>query len=154
MPGGRPTRYTPERVAKILQAIRVGATQRAAAAYAGIDDSTIMRWKHKYPSLATAINEAEGAAMVGWLAKIEQAANEGAWQAAAWKLERRYPHEYGRSAVEVSGRDGGAIKIDHKVEDAREVLAVRLSRIAAARGETGRDTDLDPDPGSSGSDPV
>ena len=154
MPGGRPTRYTPERVAKILQAIRVGATQRAAAAYAGIDDSTVMRWKHKYPSLATAINEAEGAAMVGWLAKIEAAANEGAWQAAAWKLERRYPHEYGRSAVEVSGRDGGAIKIDHKVEDARELLAVRLGRLVAARGDDGRDTDPDGDPGGIGSDPV
>jgi len=154
MPGGRPTRYTPERVAKILQAIRVGATQRAAAAYAGIDDSTVMRWKHKYPSLATAINEAEGAAMVGWLAKIEAAANEGAWQAAAWKLERRYPHEYGRSAVEVSGRDGGAIKIDHKVEDARELLAVRLGRLVAARGDDGRDTDPDGDPGGVRSDPV
>lgn len=154
MPGGRPTRYNPDRVAKILQAIRVGATQRAAAAYAGIDDTTLIRWKHKYASFATSINEAEGAAMVGWLAKIEAAANEGAWQAAAWKLERRYPHEYGRSAVEVSGRDGGAIKIDHKVEDAREVLAFRLSRIAAAFGETGRDTDADTEPGGSGSDPV
>jgi hypothetical protein len=92
--------------------------------------------------------------MVGWLAKIEAAANEGAWQAAAWKLERRYPHEYGRSAVEVSGRDGGAIKIDHKVEDAREVLAVRLSRLIAARGDDGRDTDPDSDPGGIGSDPV
>ncbi len=154
MPGGRPTRYTPDRVAKILQAIRVGATQRAAAAYAGIDDSTLIRWKRRYASFAVSINEAEGAAMVGWLAKIEQAANEGAWQAAAWKLERRYPHEYGRSAVEVSGRDGGAIKVDHKVEDAREVLALRLSRIAAASGETGRDTDPNAYPGSGGSDPV
>ena len=42
---------------------------------------------------------------MGWLAKIEQAANQGHWQAAAWKLERRYPQEYGRTVqnVEHSG---------------------------------------------------
>jgi hypothetical protein len=33
------------------------------------------------------------------------------WRAAAWWLERRYPEEYGRQRVEVTGKDGGAIII-------------------------------------------
>jgi hypothetical protein len=34
------------------------------------------------------------------LERIHAAAQEGAWQAAAWILERRYPHEYGRTVQE------------------------------------------------------
>jgi hypothetical protein len=49
-----------------------------------------------------AVKEAEGKATVGWLAKIEKAASEGNWTAAAWKLERRYPNDYGRR----DGREG------------------------------------------------
>jgi hypothetical protein len=49
---------------------------------------------------------------VKWLARIEQAASEH-WQAAAWKLERRYPKDYGRSVQqhEVGGPDGGPLTI-------------------------------------------
>jgi hypothetical protein len=31
---------------------------------------------------------------------IDQAASSGVWQAAAWKLERRFPHIYGRRVIE------------------------------------------------------
>lgn len=33
--------------------------------------------------------------MISWLAKIEAAANQGDWRAAAWKLQARYPEAYG-----------------------------------------------------------
>jgi len=54
------------------------------------------------------IKEAEGKAAFEWLDKIEKAANEN-WQAAAWKLERRYPGDYGRTRVEHTGEGGGPI---------------------------------------------
>jgi len=92
----RSYKRTPEVERRLLEALRVGSTFRLAAAYAGIDHATLYRWLEKDATLATRIKEAEGAAVVGWLAKIEKAASDGNWQAAAWKLERRYPEDFGR----------------------------------------------------------
>lgn len=92
----RPSKYTPETVKRIVEAIRLGATFTLACKYAGIDYSTFARWLHTKREFCEAIKEAEGRAAVRWLTKIEQAASAGNWQAAAWKLERRYPQEYGR----------------------------------------------------------
>ena len=141
----RPTKYTSERVERVLAAIRVGATQRLAAAYAGVDQDTVIAWRLRYPDFSDAFKSAEGAAGVQWLAKIEAAANDGAWQAAAWKLERRYPHEYGRQAVEVTGRDGGPIHVNANLDAARKELEERLDRIAATLASVSGNTDADAD---------
>lgn len=104
----RPTKYNPETAKKITDAIKVGATYELAASFAGIHYDTFNEWRKAKAEFSEAIRLAEGAGAVGWLAKIEKAANEGVWQAAAWKLERRYPHEYGRTVVsqEHSGEIG------------------------------------------------
>jgi transposase len=118
MPAGRPTKYTPETVKKIVDAIRVGATFRLACDYAGITEETFSQWRKKYSEFSDAIKEAEGAGAVGWLAKIEKAANDGSWQAAAWKLERRYPKEYGRQVVETEHSGAVTIKVVYADPDA------------------------------------
>jgi transposase len=107
---GRPSKLTPETQQKIVQAITLGATYELAAAYGGIHYDTFNEWmklgaigKKPYSDFSEAVKEAEGRAAVGWLAKIEMAANDGNWQAAAWKLERRYPHSYGRQVQEHAG---------------------------------------------------
>lgn len=96
---GRKTKYTPDTVKRILDAIQMGATYELAAGYGGISHTTFYEWINTKPEFSDALKEAEGKAAVGWLAKIEKAANDGAWQAAAWKLERRYPNNYGKSVV-------------------------------------------------------
>jgi transposase len=117
---GRPTKYTPDRAKRLIDAVRMGASYEIACNYAGISVDTLANWRKRYSDFSEQINEAEGAAAVGWLAKIEKAANDNVWQAAAWKLERRYPEQYGRQVVtqQVTGRiivdldtpdkDGGA----------------------------------------------
>jgi len=102
----RRSKYTPETVRKILDAIRVGTTYELSAAFAGITYETFNEWRKAKPEFSEAIKQAEGAALVGWLAKIEQAGNAGSWQAMAWKAERRYPQEYGKTVQEVTGKDG------------------------------------------------
>lgn len=99
MAAGRPTKYTPETVKKIVDAIRVGATFRLACMYGGIDQSTFENWRKKYSDFSDAINQAEGQGALTWLARIEEAAKVN-WQAAAWKLERKYPREYGRRVIQ------------------------------------------------------
>lgn len=99
---------------RICQALRVGATYELAAQFAGISYSTLLRWRKDAETAAPGTPEAllrermletEGQAAVGWLAKIEQSASDGNWQAAAWKLERRYPRDYGKTVQEHIGDD-------------------------------------------------
>lgn len=124
----RPTKYTPERVKRFLDAIRLGAPYRLAAHYAGIDHMTFVNWRERYLDFSNQVKEAEGVAVVGWLAKIEKAANDGNWQAAAWKAERRYPDDFGRrerieQTVEVSG---------HLDTESRDDVTGRIASLAAA----------------------
>jgi hypothetical protein len=90
---------------KLEQAILIGATYDLAAAYAGISQRTFDRWRAEaqtapegtpLAALRDRLRQAEGRAALTWLAQIEKAAREGNWQAAAWKLERRYPDVFAR----------------------------------------------------------
>jgi len=114
---GRKTKLTPETQARIVDAIKVGSTYEIAAAYGGIAYNTLNEWL-KAGEAATvgifrdfyeAVKKAEGEAAVQWLTVIEKASTEQ-WQAAAWKLERRYPQQYGKQVQEVSGPDGGPLQ--------------------------------------------
>jgi hypothetical protein len=93
---GRTSKCTPERQERLCHAIELGATYVHACNFAGISYETFRRWMRESQAFHDAIKEAEGKATVGWLARIEKAASEGNWTAAAWKLERRYPNDYGR----------------------------------------------------------
>lgn len=110
---GRPLKLTPARKARLLEAISKGAARKFACKYAGIGPRTFREWVERgwldrehdppinsvYAELVTDMEVAEGQAVVHWLDQIEQAANEGQWQAAAWRLERLYPESYGRRQV-------------------------------------------------------
>lgn len=108
----RPTKYTPETVQKITQAIELGATYELACNYAGISYETFRKWMDAKVAFYEAVKTAEGKGATKWLAKIEAAANEH-WQAAAWKLERRYPNDYGKTVQEnqITGKDGAPLSI-------------------------------------------
>ena len=131
---------------KLCQALLVGATYELAALYAGISADTFARWRHQAASappgtvLATLrdrLAEAEGRAAIGWLAKIEAAASEGNWQAAAWKLERRYPRQFGKTIQEQhhTGADGGPIQYQELPPEQRDE---RIQALMAKRNGHGR----------------
>lgn len=129
---GRPNKLTQETIKKLEQAIALGATYEDACRYAGINYETFRRWMRRgeqaksgeYREFHERIRDAESRATIGWLAKIEAAANNGSWKAAAWKLERRYPDRYGRSVqrVEVSGPDGEPVRVEGKYEAAQAIM--------------------------------
>jgi hypothetical protein len=106
-------------IGRLEQALTLGATYEMACRYAGITYQTYRNWILKgeqaksgdFCDFVERMAAAEGRAVIGWLAKIERAANEGVWQAAAWKLERRYPEAYGRQRVELTGADGDVVRI-------------------------------------------
>lgn len=116
---GRPTKLNDEVVKKLTQAIRVGATYEIACLYAGITHQTLLNWKEiakdktsgPHFELFESITRAEGEAAIKWLALIEKHADADAhW--AAWKLERRYPEQYGRTVQDRRNMDMSKLSDD------------------------------------------
>lgn len=117
---GAKSKLTPEIQKMFTDAFSVGTPIRLACQYAGVSEATYFHWMARavagekpYTDFSESVEKSQGRAVVGWLAKIEAAANEGSWQAAAWKLERRYPEEFGRVIQDhhVSGEKGGPVEI-------------------------------------------
>lgn len=117
----RPSKYNPATAKKITDAIKVGATYRLACDYAGITEETFSQWRKKYPEFSELVKEAEGSAAIKWLALIDKAAQDGTWQAAAWKLERRYPESYGRTVTDT--RHSGHIELSKLSDDELRAIA-------------------------------
>jgi hypothetical protein len=116
MPGKHTkSKYTPELVEWICQALRLGATRRDAAAVARIHRDTFYQWLKEKPEFPEAVKKAEAEGVVMSLAKINKAASDD-WRAAAWLLERRYLEEYGRRVERVqtvvSGPAGAPIGVE------------------------------------------
>lgn len=117
----RTTKLTPEVQDAIVQAIKLGNYQETAAKYAGISESTFYGWLERgkqepgsiYSEFLEAVEKAKADSEVRDVALIQKAATDGSWQAAAWKLERKFPHKWGRMVrAEVSGPEGQPIKVE------------------------------------------
>ena len=128
---GRKTKYTPETRAKIMQAIQLGATYELAAHYAGISEALFYRWMNQKVEFVESVQKASGTAAMVWLAKIEQAATDGEWTAAAWKLERRYPKMYGRTVQQVE--HSGSIDISSLAAQRKAALRAGIAPDAMER---------------------
>ena len=132
--GGRPTKLTPKLQEEICKAIRAGNYIETAAAFAGISKSTLYEWLKRgarekerlaknprakikkseapFVEFSDAVEKALAASEVRDVMLIGKAA-ETQWQAAAWRLERRFPERWGRReklALEHTGKDGGPIE--------------------------------------------
>jgi len=114
---GRPTKYSDTVVKRITNALERGATYKLAARAGGISYKTFCRWRNNKPAFAEKVAAAEWRAADQWLEAIDEAAESGSWRAAAWKLERRYPNQYG------SGRDRGTSGTENAGdEDGRDAV--------------------------------
>jgi hypothetical protein len=91
----RPSKYTPEREKRILEALSAGTSRRGAAEYGGIDEGTLIDWMKRYATFSSAVVAAEAAVEVRATLTIRQAFTDD-WKAAAFWLERRRNKEWGR----------------------------------------------------------
>lgn len=143
---GRPEKLTPGVQARIVDAVRAGATREQAAGAAGIAKRTLQRWlaagesarpRVRFARFARALREAEDAMIVDAVQGIQASAQEGDWRARAWLLERRWPATWGkRSAHELSGPGGeplelGGVDLDlSKLSNAELSTLIRLTEKA------------------------
>lgn len=141
MADGRPTKLTPEVQHRIVQAIQAGNYMETAAAYAGINKSTLYLWLKRgarekerleknsrarmrkseapFVEFSNAIQKALAEAEMRDVMLIGKAAAEQ-WQAAAWRLERKFPQRWGRRV---------AIEDAKERDSARNALAELMQRL-------------------------
>ena len=115
-PVGAPCKLNAETKQRILTALQKGAAYEIAANYAGISYNTFRSWMMKgeeqegqtdgdeFLEFFRDVKKVEAFAACKWLEKIDEAAN-AQWQAAAWKLERRYYKHYSNQAAVLDFND-------------------------------------------------
>jgi hypothetical protein len=130
--GGRPSKFTPDRVDRFLQAVRVGATLQSAALSVGWSEDGLARYRAGFADFADQIAEAEGAAQVHLVAIVRQAASSN-WRAAMELLSRRWPEAWARhDRVDVDLRLQVKRLAAEYGLDEREILA-EAERLVAGR---------------------
>lgn len=92
---GRPCLFDGEKRGQVLALLRSGCSKRRAAAYVGVDESTIRRAEREDPEFAIEVAKASTQFEVDLVTKMRVQA-DNSWRAAAWLLERRLPEEFGR----------------------------------------------------------
>ena len=134
---GRKSKLDSERQKKLLAAIRHGNDKKVACVLAGISEATLYRWleqskkrgaRAELREFRESLERAEAEAEVIKVGRINQAADNGRWQAAAWWLERKHPERWGQQTkikTEVSGPNGEPISIS--IEEARKVVLEMLN---------------------------
>lgn len=168
---GRHSLLTDETEERIVSAVRGGAYLDDASAYAGISRHTLFSWlrqgraaaerldegetlsdrEERLLNFLNAVEKARADASIRNLMVIQQAAQEGNWQASAWYLERTNPKKWGRhETVEITGAEGGPIQVEVSAKEtlrakfeaaeraALEVLDVQEAQpLSPARAENG-----------------
>jgi hypothetical protein len=88
---GRPSPYSEEIGAKIIEAVRGGLTLERAAEYVGLNPSTVQGWTERRADFGRLIKKARREHELSLLRSVE-AAGEKSWQARAWCLERIFQY--------------------------------------------------------------
>ncbi len=146
--GERPTKLSPELTKRLCALLYAGNYVETAAAACGIAKKTYYDWLRKgardrdarkqtaLAKFSHAIEKAMADSEVRDLKLIDRTAQEGVWQAAAWKLERRFPNRWGnRARMEVNGPESEPVEVE-VVEARKKVAALiesRAEELAAAK---------------------
>lgn len=88
---GRPSPYSEEIGARIIEAVRGGLTLERAAEYVGLNPSTVQGWTERRAEFGRLIKKARREHELSLLRSVE-AAGEKSWQARAWCLERIFQY--------------------------------------------------------------
>jgi len=145
------SKLTPDRQARIVEALNQGNYIETAARYAGITPQGFYKWMKRgtderqrindgldpnedenvYVEFVEAVEKARSQAEMRNVGLIQKAAVDGTWQASAWFLERSYPKRWGRSdRLEHVGADGGPVAVSVTVDE----LEAKVMEVLAFRG--------------------
>lgn len=110
--GGRPSKFTPERVDTLVKWLKLGYYIDEACSMAGIHRDTYYAWLKKadegiqeFSDFSDTIKKARAEAEGAHIMNIRKAADNGVWQASAWFLERAYPTRWGKKNPDLINED-------------------------------------------------
>src|SRR5215831_3840286 len=119
---GRPTKYDPGTVAKLLGALRAGLTHKQACLACGIGQSTLADWRERYPDLEPRMDAAREEARQKALEGIK-AAGKTEWRALAEWLKLTFPEHRQGHSINVSATAGAAVQVTD--EERAKLIAMR-----------------------------
>jgi hypothetical protein len=132
--GGRPSKYTPETVEKLLAAIADGLTIRQSCLAAGIGEQTVRDWQERYPDLESRLAEAREQARQKALACIKAAGEAGDWRAAEAFLRLSFHQDYRRdSNINVTAQTCVQLVCDE--ETRQRIMALRAKILGPKKAE-------------------
>lgn len=133
-------KFTRDTVDRLLTAVRSGLPFHLAAEAAGISETTFYEWQRGiFPrgadkalkaSFSEELTRARGYSAARLMTIIQSAAPDD-WRAAAWILERRFPKDFGKHVLEVTGDDGGPLQVE--VQTLQRVIMKALEAHPDAR---------------------
>ena len=118
----RPTKLNDEVQRRIVDLVRVGNFLETAAEAAGVERRTVTRWLTRgseeesgpFREFREAVEKAQAESESRDVALIAKAAKDD-WQAAAWRLERKFPAKY-------------AVRVRQVIEEELQRILDRLER--------------------------
>ena len=132
---GRPSKYSDERAAKIVNYLRVGASRAAASQGSGITYQTFLNWLRAHDDFAGMVAEAEAQAEITCTVEVFKAAKNGDVKAAIEWLKRRRPGDWSETLRnEQTGANGGPIEIATLTDAERAARIASLVDAARTRG--------------------
>ena len=97
---GRPKKFVKKYKDRILEAIRLGATNIDACRYAGLSKEAYRVWKLKaeegQADFVEFFERVEEAEAIGKIVHMRKITADKSWQSSAWWLERKFPDEWGK----------------------------------------------------------
>ena len=143
-PTGRPIKLTPTMQSELAELIKAGNYVEVACDLAGIHRSTYYDWMKKaraskranrYTAFSDTIKKAHAFSEARDVALIARA-GEKHWQAAAWRLERKYPDRWGKQKMEIQHSGKVEADVSHIADTDREVIKCALDFVAQTAKQT------------------
>lgn len=105
---------------EILQTIRDGQPITRAARLCGVNPDSVHRWRQEDPDFNEAVEEAIEFQIAVLTRKVDQASDTD-WKAAAWRLERLRPDEFGaKREVSVTTQSNGIAEVLDMIEQTND----------------------------------
>jgi hypothetical protein len=133
--GGRPTKYSEQRIEQILGLLRLGNYKSTSCRAVGIDPDTLRNWEKSHPGLTERLEGAEGMAEASIVAEVRRSLPQQP-HLGLGLLARRWPSRW-------SERAGGeeVIRMHWAVQNGRPTLVVE--RGSAAQLPSGEAVDAE-----------